>query len=96
MATDLFHGIGDTPEERHKNFLEGLSYHHKFDFPVEGSYVKASFFADDPFYTVILVKASPRWDATAKTCGSFMSELGQLRFFPRSKNNQDKVSLSLS
>ena len=95
VITDLFWGTGNTPEERNRNFLEGLSYHESLDFPVEGTNVKASFFSDNPYYTTILVKAGPIWDATAKKCGSFLSELGQLRFFPRSKKNQKKVGSCL-
>ena len=84
-------GIGATPEERQANFLEGLSYQ-KFEdpevvFPTEGTTVKACFFSDDPYFTTLLVKASPVWSASARKCGSFLSEIGQLRFFPRSKKD---------
>ena len=51
VITDIYNGIGSTPEERQSNFLEGLSYHEKLDFPMEGTTVKASFYSDNPYFT---------------------------------------------
>ena len=89
----LWEGTGSTPAERNAKFLEVMSYLRGLNFPEEGTSIVATIInPDDPLFMKIFIKASTEWHEQAKLRGSVRTPYGDLRLFPRHKN-ENKAKL---